>query len=194
MTHLDELVQRLRDRDELAWREYMVDYGRLIYLAATRLSLSEADREDVFQNTCVAVDRSIGALRDPARLGSWTYSIARRFALEIVKRRGRQELSTDALEEWGRAPDVAVDPEVEETLSRFEEARWVRGLVDDLGHRCRELVSALYLEDPTPSYEEIGQRLGMPIGSIGPTRARCLRKLRDLAESVSNEGRGPSNG
>lgn len=194
MTHLDELVRRLRDRDERAWREYMTDFGRLIYLAATRLSLPEADCDDVFQNTCVAVHRSIGALRDPNRLGPWTYSIARRFALEIVKRRGRQELSTDALEEWGRAPDLAVEPEVERVLEQFEEARWVRGLVTELEDRCRNLVSALYLEDPTPSYEEIGRRFEMPIGSIGPTRARCLKRLQDLAKSVSNEPSGPSTG
>jgi DNA-directed RNA polymerase specialized sigma24 family protein len=76
-------------------------------------------------------------------------------------------------------------PSVSDLLEELEEASLLRQTVDAMGGRCRDLLVALFLEDPAPSYERICERLAMPIGSIGPTRARCLRKLQKLLASVS---------
>jgi len=182
------LVRALQNREEAAWQQFVEDYGRLILFAARKAGLDESDREEVFQNTCLAVYQSIQTLRDPKSLSSWVYVIAHRFALEQAERgRGRV-----AFGEFDPLVETIHDPAAEEVsaaVEKIDEVSRLGRVFTRLESRCRRLLDALYLEEPRPSYEMISARESMPIGSIGPTRARCLKKLEELftAESDSLE-------
>lgn len=159
--------------DEGAWRRFMADYGGVIHAALLRFPLAEAERKDLYQETCVRVLDRVEGVRDPARLSSWVFGIAYRLSIDTLRRRGRMVADHDFDREIspGPPPDAA--------LAELEATVRVRDALARAPARCRALLHALYLEQPTPSYKEIGERLGMRIGSIGPTRARCLAKLRD---------------
>lgn len=180
-----QLYEGLVRRDERAWRTFLDEYGRLIYSIATRLELDEESRADLFQDTCLLVYESIATLRDPERLASWLYTLTYRLGIDHLRRR-RPSVGIDAL-----GPDGAefeADPGGPDTLERIARLESVAHLMDALARidrRCRRLLEALYLEDPRPSYEEIGRRERMPIGSIGPTRARCLEKAQGLLSDIS---------
>jgi len=77
-------------------------------------------------------------------------------------------------------------------LERLEEQTLVRLALAALPGRCRRLVAALYYEDPPPRYAALARRLGMPVGSLGPTRARCIERLRGILQELSTGGRGIS--
>jgi RNA polymerase sigma factor (sigma-70 family) len=188
-----ELVERLVARDEGAWRVFIDEYGGLMYAVATRLGLDDAAREDLFQEACLRALESIGTLADPTKLASWVYTVTYRLGVDFLRRR-RPEIG---MEQAGAAAQSleagGVEPDIVEKLARLEA---VAGLLDALTHldpRCRRLLAALYLEEPRPSYDEIGRREGMPIGSIGPTRARCLEKTKRLIPTVSNRPPGASS-
>ena len=176
-------VQKLASGDETAWRRFFDDQGRMVLALAARLGILPDDREEVLQNTAIITSRSIGQLRDPERLSSWVYRIAYRQCLEMRNRRRRDPVE-------GRDPldltdAAAVEAEFEELVVETEVAGQLRQAVQALGGSCAQLLALLYLEEPRPSYDDISSRLEMPIGSIGPTRARCLEKLRKEFKAVS---------
>lgn len=185
-------LEALVARDERAWRRVMARHGKLAMLAARRLRLGPEDQDEVYQEAWIAAYRAIASLKDPTRFGSWFYRIAYRRALDLISKR-RPEAPAPELPEDGGIDDFpADDPAVDELLVRDEESRRIRELVDGLDVRCRTLLTALFLADPRPSYEEICAECGIPVGSIGPTRARCLRKLQKLLAEVSPDGDTPS--
>lgn len=176
--------------DELAWRRFLADYGRLIYAVGRRLGLTEAEREDHFQTVCLAAHRSLATLREPDRLAAWVYNIAYRAAID-TRRRQRPTLDITELEDDSR---LLVEPEALEALERLEAVARVRDALGALDPRCRDLLHALFIEEPQPSYLAIQERQGIPIGSIGPTRARCLERLKKTLAGLSNRGQAPSTG
>jgi RNA polymerase sigma factor (sigma-70 family) len=183
-----KLVAGLTAREDWAWRQFIEDYAKLIYSIGGALGFSQADREDLLQNTCLTALRSVATLRDPAKLTSWTYSIARRLAIDKLRR--KREVSIEDLPDGQRLDSLASqEPPASEQLQRLEETARLLDAVGRLDERCRRLLSILYLEDRRPSYRTIAQGLGIPIGSIGPTRARCLQKLARIIKPLSN---GPS--
>ncbi len=171
-TDRNQLVARLAAGDEDAWRSFVETYGGLIFAVATRLGLRGADRDDLFQDACVTVMQSIHTLRDPTRLASWLYRVTYRLGIDALRSR-RPEVG---VEELTSSATGQLEPGFAEDLERLEEVSRLLDALGRLDSRCRNLLKLLYLEDPTPSYEEIARRLDMPIGSIGPTRARCLEK------------------
>jgi RNA polymerase sigma factor (sigma-70 family) len=187
----DDLVDGLITGDEQAWRRFVAEYGGVIYAVATGFGFSEADRDDLFQNTCLTAVRSIHTLRDSSRLSSWIYSVAYRLAID-TRRRQRGISLEDLAGESHELPGMTVDPTITEALQRIEEAAQLHDALERLDPRCRRLLKALYLEEPQPGYAEISKRERMPIGSIGPTRARCLKKIRKLLEEISNTPPDPS--
>ena len=177
--NLDSLIAG----DEKSWRAVVEAYDALVRVACRRVRLSTDDREDAAQNAWLSAFRAIGRLRDLDKLPSWIYSIAYRAALDVATRR-RPDLAADEPER--EIGDVADDaPGVEDAITSLEDAHRLRSLVASLDPRCRELLAALFLEDPRPSYEEIVARTEIPIGSIGPSRGRCLKKLEKRFAEVS---------
>jgi RNA polymerase sigma factor (sigma-70 family) len=180
-----ELVDAMRKGDERAWREAMRAHGRLVMLAAARVGIGEADRDEVFQTAFLAAFRKIEALRDPERLPAWLYSIAYRLALRMA-RRAKDEIPLDEIAATDAGDLVAAGESPAAAVERLQEIEIVREALRGLDERCRGLLSALYFEEPRPGYTAIGTRLGMAVGSIGPTRARCLEKLEKVMDRVSN--------
>jgi RNA polymerase sigma factor (sigma-70 family) len=176
-------VAELKAGDEQAWDRFIADYGGTILAVASRFNLSHDDREDLFQNTCLSAVRSIQTLRNPARLSSWVYSIAYRLVVDMLRRRRGTSLERHG---GGNPPiaSAAQGASVEDSLVWAQEIARLHEALGRLEDRCRRLLRALYLCDQPLSYLEIARREGIPVGSIGPTRARCLKKMRILLDDI----------
>jgi RNA polymerase sigma factor (sigma-70 family) len=177
------LVQACLAGDEAAWEALVERYGRLVYSVARRCGLGDADADDVFQVVFTMLVRHLGALRDQTRLASWLITTAYRESWRV----GRANRSHVEIDDPAAAVvDTGAPPA--ELVAQAERDQLVREGLARLDPRCRELLTALFLEADTPSYEAIGRRLGMPIGSIGPTRARCFKKLEPILVGLGVDG------
>jgi len=158
--------------DEQAWTALVGRFDGLLRAVAKSYRLASADTEDVVQNTWLRAWCSLDQLRDTGAIAGWLLVTLRREAMRTLQR-GVREVLTDATEQFceGRleSPDHAL-------IQRECEAH-LHDAVGRLPGRQRQVLSCL-LMDPAPSYEQISERLGMPIGSIGPTRERAVGRLR----------------
>lgn len=177
----EELVRAANDGDQAAWETLVDRYNGLLWAIARGYRLSAADAAEVVQTTWLRLVEHLDRLRDPARVGAWLCTTLRRECLRSLHRNGAQipsaelDPATDPTADDGPGPErAAVDADRDEHL-------WTA--VDGLPDRCRRLLRLL-MAPVAPSYEEISATLDMPIGSIGPTRARCLQRLRADVEAV----------
>lgn len=168
------LVARCLAGEGDAWTALVERHGPLVWAVAKRLGLGHEDSLDVFQNTWSTALEELSRLRDPQAFPAWIGRVARHQAMRARRGYGiaRKHAPNLAVEDIDKSlPD--------EELTKLEDRSRVRGALGRIGDRCRELLALLYEADPSPSYEEIGRRMSMRIGSIGPTRARCLAKLME---------------
>ncbi len=177
-----QLVAACRKGQSDGWDEVLERYGRLIWSVARRLGAREDEAEEVFQRTWIAVVEGIHQLKKADRLASWIAGTARHQTLRLISEqvRHRRASSLDLPE---GAAELSVNDDVEAELSRLEQAAALHDALDRLEQRCRELLEMLFLEDPAPDYREISLRTGLAVGSIGPIRARCLKRLRQQLTS-----------
>lgn len=153
----------------------------MVYSIPARTGLPQDDCDDVFQHTFVALASNLDRLRDGALLAKWLAVTASRESLRLKRiRSGTPTVS---------ASDVSLEEVVaneeanaEEEAIRSVEAHEVRIALADLPGKCKRLLSMLFGEN-TASYQQISSDLGIPIGAIGPTRARCIDKLRTILQS-----------
>jgi len=172
------LVERARDGDGEAWSGLVADFLGLLTASLRPLNLSDNDMRDVTQTTWLRLAQHIDRIEDPSRVGSWLVTTARREGLRLVTQRRWAELRLEEDEErW--ADDAAVDA-FDRLLDR-ERDEAVQAVFERLPARCKALLTELF-RDPRPAYDEISRVLRIPIGSIGPTRGRCLKKFCALAE------------
>ncbi|WP_053227418.1 RNA polymerase sigma factor [Solirubrobacter soli] len=168
---LPELVRRAAEGDQRAWRLLVRRFERLVLGVARRHGLGAAEADDVAQATWVRLFHSVGRIEDGARLGGWLATTAHHESLRVLRGNARYHLGDDD-ELHVLHHDTTLDD-----LIAAERDAGVRAAVARLSERDRALLELLTAEPPL-SYAEIADRLGMPIGSIGPTRARCLERLR----------------
>lgn len=169
-----------------AWEEFLRRYGNLIYSTLHRLGLDEEAREEGFQTSVIAIHRALPELRDAESLVSWIIRITYRQGVNQIRARTRaretpiEEMTEVALH---RAANPVEDEPVppDEIRLRLERAQMAEALMDAISERCKRLLALLFYEDPPLDYSEISQREGIPVGSIGPTRARCLERARRVA-------------
>jgi RNA polymerase sigma factor (sigma-70 family) len=174
--HIALLVTRAADGEQAAWNALIDEFGGLVWATTRAHRLSSTDAADVFQNTWMRLVENLDRIQDPARLGRWLATTARRESLTVIRHARRMIPRSDDL------PDLASDaPHPVQRLIREHDATAVQTALARLGPRDRALLRMLAAE-PTPSYAEIGAALGMAIGSIGPTRARALNRLRREAK------------
>jgi len=176
---LAQLLERARDGDQPAWDAIVERFSGLLWATARAHRMSSAQAADVIQNTWLRLVENLDRIEDPERLGAWLATTARRECLRTI-RLGSRELPTD--EEW--MWDVPSEDEIDSGLIARERDTALWRAFRVIGERCQALLRMIAAPDP-PSYEEIGAALEMPIGAIGPTRARCLDKLR---RSLALEG------
>jgi RNA polymerase sigma factor (sigma-70 family) len=175
-----DLVELAAAGDRGAW-ECLVDrFARLIWSVARAHGLDNADARDASQTTWLRLLEHIRGLREPDRVGGWLATTARRECLRMHRVRARTHPTED-----GTLPEVeAPEPNGEERVLTSERDAQLRRAFRALAEADRALLRLLVVEPPL-SYREISDALGMPIGSIGPKRARCLRRLRVNLERLA---------
>ncbi len=169
------LVTRAAGGDPAAWNEIVERYAPLVWSICARFQLTNSDREDVGQNVWLRLVEQLGRLREPAALPGWLATTTRRECLRVVTAARRSEQGgarqDDALLQF------ADDTAIEEEILMAERNAALRAAFAELPTRCQQLL-AMLLGDPPHSYAAIATALDMPIGSIGPQRARCLERMR----------------
>jgi len=185
------LVEQALGGDARAWAALVSRHERLVYAVARSYRLSDADLGDVFQEVFAALVRGLPRIRDARALVRWLSSTTERIARATALRRRREQALT--------APDpkavetfAADQPAVGADLEMLEEQALLRLALSRLPEGCRRLLSALYYEDPVPDYAALARRLHMPIGSLGPTRARCIERMRRALAELGGGAEGIS--
>ncbi|MCH0556932.1 MULTISPECIES: RNA polymerase sigma factor [unclassified Streptomyces] len=179
-TEVGTLVQSAVDGDAGAWKALVEGMSPLVWSVVRAHRLSDADGHEVYQTVWFRFAQHLGRIREPDKAGSWLASTTRHECLKVLKSLTRLTLTDDphvldrASEE--RTPEQSLI-EAEEAADRAERVRRLWQELDGLGERCRQLLRVL-MASPPPSYGEISAALGIAVGSIGPLRQRCLRRLR----------------
>ena len=180
-----DLIERCLAGDDAAWRDLISRYQGLIYSVPRRMGLSPEASADVFQCVCVLLFQRLSSIRDPNRLGGWLLTTASREAIR-ASRRAKRTVSIESGREdaVGSAESDLPDlrPLADEDRESLERAQLLRSALAEMSDRCRTLLEA-FLNDEEANYRDVARRLGIPIGSIGPTRARCFAKLKDMLAS-----------
>jgi RNA polymerase sigma factor (sigma-70 family) len=176
------LVLRCLDGDAAAWQALVRRYQQLVYAIALRAHLDEHAAADVFQTVFARLVQYLPQISQPAKLQAWIVTTAKREALLLLRRAERTEsISLPEGDEPGGAPMSEIpddSPLPDEVLAALQQRAQVRLALDRLDERCRHLLLELFGGDEQVEYDVVAQRLGIPRGSIGPTRSRCLAKLR----------------
>jgi RNA polymerase sigma factor (sigma-70 family) len=180
-----DLVLACRRGEAEAWEVLVNRYQRLIYTIPLRAGLDEDQAAEVFQYTFTALFEHLDRIQQPERVKAWLATTARREALRTASQLKMEITFTDADADDGQANYEDVPGEdllPDEEMERLEEQHMIRTALATLDERCRRLLTLLFYRPDTPPYDEIAETLGMPVDSLGPTRARCLQKLRRRLE------------
>jgi RNA polymerase sigma factor (sigma-70 family) len=161
--------------DARAWEALVDRFADLVWSVARAHGLSHADAGDVSQTTWLHLAEHIGRIKEPEKVGAWLITTARRESLRTI-RGVRRNVPVEDSPDW-RLEDPT--NEVDERLADMLLRAHLRSAFDSLAEPCRQLLRIL-MSEPPPSYADVSDALGIPIGSIGPTRARCLERLRQL--------------
>ena len=174
-----QLVRLAAAGDKSAWERLVDQYSRLIWAMTRDFRLSEVDAADVVQTTWLRLLENIGRIEYPERIGSWLATTARHECLRHLAASNKVMLVDDHDATFGHSTEH--QPDVDERLLAEERALAVREALSTLSSRSQQLIELL-MADPPVSYTEISDQLGLPIGSIGPTRGRCLERLRVILQ------------
>ncbi len=181
------LIEACLRGDRGAW-ELLVDrYSRLVWSIPRKYGLTQDDAEDVHQTVFASLVHHLGDLRDRERLSSWLITTATRecWRLRRSATSRRTVSSEQALEE-------AVEVPLPETDVADEQRQLVREGLERLNERCKHLLQVLFALPDEPHYPRIAEQLEIPVGSIGPTRARCLAKLEAILRTLGVTGAAPT--
>lgn len=162
-----------------AWGALTRRYGGVITAIARSCRLNDADVAEVYQVTWLRMVENIDRIEHPERIGAWLATTAKRESLRVVRARGRLSFDHDGLL---ARPDPDAEPLDAGTIGR-ERAEALRRAFVRLSPHCQRLLAVLMVDDPPP-YKEVSEAMSMPVGSIGPTRGRCLEHLRRILQEV----------
>lgn len=172
------LLEACRAGDDRAWRLLVDRYVRLVYSIPLNFGLSPADADDVTQSTFAILMSSLRVIESEDRLGAWLATVARRQTWRHVER-ARREAPVDA--------PVGADVDEAAAARRVEDMEWLHQGLGRLDERCARLLLALYFTPEPRPYTDVAAELGLPVGSIGPTRGRCLDKLRVILTDLDGQ-------
>jgi RNA polymerase sigma factor (sigma-70 family) len=165
-----ELLRSAGRGDERAWAEIVLRYEGMVSAIVRSYRMQDADARDAEQRTWLRLVEHRGAVRDPERLGGWLATTASRECLRIL--RENRVVVTDELE---AVPDPV--PAVEDQVVDADTVARLWTIVSDLPPRGRTIMTELFAEEPRP-YAEVARETGIPIGSLGPSRARLIERVR----------------
>jgi RNA polymerase sigma factor (sigma-70 family) len=176
------LVRRCLQGDATAWRQLVDRYARLVHSVPARYGLAADEVDDIGQEVFLALAQNLHTIEDPDRLPAWLVTTARRVCWRQMQRRRHEqplEEETDGSEERPYRPELVSSlPTPEEAVTDWNRQITIQTALTHLGERCRKLIVLIFLDAQEPSYDEISAQMGIPKGSIGPTRNRCLDRLR----------------
>jgi RNA polymerase sigma factor (sigma-70 family) len=170
-----EIIQACLRQEQDGWKELIGRYQRLIYSVARSFCPLPEDTADLFQNVCLELHRNLHRLRNEQLLSAWLITVTRRQALAVLRSR-KPEIP---IEDFESPLEPSINADTESLKKEFEVETAIRQLPD----RCERLLRLLYYDIDEPSYADIAQKMGIPVASIGPTRARCLEKLKKQIEA-----------
>jgi RNA polymerase sigma factor (sigma-70 family) len=165
-----DLIQACLRQDQDGWKDLISRYQRLIYSVAHSLCPLPEDTADIFQQVCLELHRNLHQLRNEQTLSAWLITVTRRRAYAFLRAQKPQVPIEDF--------DAAVDARIDSLEKEFE----IERAMLQLPERCERLLRLLYFDIDEPSYVDIAQKMNMPVASVGPTRARCLAKLKRLVD------------
>jgi RNA polymerase sigma factor (sigma-70 family) len=168
------LVNRAAGGDPTAWEEIVERYAPLVWSICARFQLSNHDREDVGQNVWLLLVEQLGKLRVPAALPGWLATTTQRECLRVVMAARKSERLGTGLDDALQFVDNTI---IDEEILMAERNAALRAAFAELPPKCQRLL-AMLTSDPPSSYAVISATLEIPVGSIGPQRARCLERLR----------------
>jgi RNA polymerase sigma factor (sigma-70 family) len=170
------LISAANGGDEAAWEAIVDRFSGLVWSIARAHRLGPGDAADVAQTTWLRLVENLDRIKDPERLGGWLATTARRECLRHIRLRGR-ELATGEESVF----EAHSEDHAEQRLITRERNAALRRAFARISERCQALLRLLAAPEEL-SYEEISAALDMPVGAIGPTRARCLDQLRRTPE------------
>ncbi|HET9051345.1 MAG TPA: sigma-70 family RNA polymerase sigma factor [Candidatus Dormibacteraeota bacterium] len=179
-----DLVRRARAGDTTAWPDLVERYTGMVWAIVRGYRLADGDAADAVQTTWLRLVEHLDRIMEPDRVGTWLATTARNEALRLRRIAGRHVLVEDVDIDVMGTP---VPVEIDSALLREERDTAVARALTGLSERCQALLRVLSA-DPPPSYDEVSAALAMPVGSIGPTRARCLGKLREALAPAGAAG------
>lgn len=178
----EQLLLACRRGDEGAWEALVKRYQRLIYAVPRRAGLGEDAASEVFQEVFTTLLENLDSIEQPSRLHAWLVTTARRKTWRVIRRasalRPFSDEQDDREDEMLNIADESILPDA--ALEQLEQQHFVRAALAEIDERCQKLLTLLFYQAEPPPYAEIAHALGTSEGSIGPTRARCLRKLLDV--------------
>jgi RNA polymerase sigma factor (sigma-70 family) len=175
-----ELISACFAGDSAAWDNLVERYARLVYSIPRKRGLSAADADDVVQAVFLTTYRRLETLRDAERISAWLIRVTHR---ETSRYRRSRAASDAGLEFIASAAELP-----EEEIRRLEDHELVRRALDSLSDRDQTLIRALFFETEEEGYAGLAKRLGVPLGSIGPTRARALKRLEIALRALGYRG------
>lgn len=180
-----QLIAACLEGETDAWEALISRYQRLIYSIPLKARLSPDDASDIFQSVSLKLYEKLATLRDHDKISSWLITTATRECWRLSARNRREAAPAgfggeDDVDPMAEIPATA--PLADEEREALERGQAVRQAVESLPERCRDLVTMLFYQPDECSYSEISKRMKMPVSSIGPTRARCLEKLKKLLQ------------
>lgn len=179
-THGDLLVSAANG-NQAAWSDLVDRFDQMVWSVARSFRLDDATAKDVSQTVWLKLIENISKIQDPERLPGWLATTCRREAIRVSKLRDRAiptEFEYDIEDE---------SPSLEMLLVGDEESRIVVSAFQKLSEGCQQLLRLLTVE-PALTYDEISEATGRPVGSLGPTRARCIERLKSAMEGISGGG------
>ena len=179
----EALIQACRQGDETAWETLVKRYERLVFSIPRKAGLDQERSAEVFQQVFAILVEHLDRIEQPDRIAAWLVTTARRETWRF----SQQEPFTHPLGNDGSGTEppylASDDPLPDKIVQQLEEQNEIRLALAELNGRCRRLLSLLFFGPDPPSYAEIAAEMDISEGSIGPTRIRCLKKLRRLLAS-----------
>lgn len=176
-----DLIRGCRAGDARAWERLLDKYERLVFSISLNYGLTRDDAADVTQITFTILLQNLDTLPDGIRLAPWLATVARRHTWRLLARNRREAVNPEE--------DLAGNERLGGMIDyseHWELAEWLNYGLSMLDERCRQLLLDLYFDAEQPSYAQVADHLKMPVGSIGPTRARCLEQMKQIMYTMES--------
>jgi RNA polymerase sigma factor (sigma-70 family) len=184
----EKLISLCLKGESPAWKALITRHQRLIYSITLKCNLNQEDRADVFQSVCLILLDKLKTLREKKKLTSWLITTTSRECLRV-----KRAASHKATQQIGMDDDKhqqlieSMTSAVDLKITELEREHLLRLGIQKLPPRCQKLLDLLFYQKDSKSYQKISRDLNMPISSIGPTRARCLAKLKKILKKMGFE-------